>query len=327
METEVQQEAVTQESQAAASPALSDTQSAGSVESTSAVQAKESGEGSEAPAYSPNLKFKFTDSAKDETYEREFDEWIRPVIKDPETEKKIRELYEKAYGLDYVKPKLQATREKYQSVQNEYNELQQGLSELSTYVQRGDLDSFFGALKIPQDKIFQYVLDKLNYQQLSPDQKAAYDQQRQLQSQSYLQERRLAEMEGALQQQAVQARTYELDQALSSPQVRSISESFDARVGRPGAFRQEVVRRGQLAYYNTGADIPVTQALNEALETVGRLVQDQGQAVQNQTNVASGQAKAPVIPNVGSGKNVSAVAKQVKSLSDIESIYQEKYGR
>lgn len=226
-----------------------------------------------------------------------------------------------------MKPKLQATREKYQSVQNEYNELQQGLSELSTYVQRGDLDSFFGALKIPQDKIFQYVLDKLNYQQLSPDQKAAYDQQRQLQSQSYLQERRLAEMEGALQQQAVQARTYELDQALSSPQVRSISESFDARVGRPGAFRQEVVRRGQLAYYNTGADIPVTQALNEALETVGRLVQDQGQAVQNQTNVASGQAKAPVIPNVGSGKNVSAVAKQVKSLSDIESIYQEKYGR
>lgn len=286
-----------------------------------------------APAYTPNYKFKFTDSAKDETHEREFDEFLRGVIKDADSEKKVRELYEKAYGLDYVKPKLAQTREQYKAVQQEYQELQEGIRELSGFVQRGDLDSFFSALKLPQEKIFQFVLDKLNYQGLSPDQKRAYDESRDLQSRAYLQEKRLAEMESALQQQAVQARTLELESALGNSEVRSIAEQYDARVGKPGAFREEVIRRGQMAFYTTGTDIPVGQAIQETLNTVGRLVtpgmtqQGQFQGQHSAGLTGAQQGNPPVIPNMGGGKNVSAVAKQVRSLSDVESIYQEKFGR
>lgn len=285
----------------------------------------------QALAYTPNFRFKFTDSSKDETHEREFDDFVKGVIKDADTEKKVRELYEKAYGLDYVKPKLAQTREQYKAVQQEYQELQQGLQELSGFMQRGDLDSFFSAIRVPQEKIFQYVLDKLNYQGLSPEQKKAYDESRELQSRAYLQEKRLAEMEASLQQQAVQARTLELESALGNSEVRSIAEQYDARVGRPGAFREEVIRRGQMAYFSTGADIPVSQAIQETLSTVGRLISPQAMAQQGQQTGMSGTAPAqttqPVIPNVGGGKNVSAVAKQVRSLSDVESIYQEKFGR
>lgn len=295
--------------------------------------------GVEAPQYTPNFKFKYTDSSKDETFEREFDEFVRGAIKDKDSEAKIRELYEKAYGLDYVKPKLNQTREQYKALHTEHQELNQGLNELSSMLQRGDLENFFGALKIPQDKVFQYVLDKLNYAQLPPEQKRAYDEQNALQNRSIMQERMMSQMQEQIQTQATQARTFELESAVSAPQVKTIAEAYDARVGQPGAFKAEIIRRGQLAYYTTGEDIPVAQALNDTVTYVSRLLGMPGQADQSTTGAQGFQAgqaglaaqsqgaRPPVIPNLGSGRNVSTVAKQVRTLSDIESVYNEKFGR
>lgn len=51
----------------------------------------------ETPAFSPNFKLKVMEQ------EREIPELLRPLIKDAESEKAVRELVEKAYGLEYVK--------------------------------------------------------------------------------------------------------------------------------------------------------------------------------------------------------------------------------
>jgi hypothetical protein len=320
------------ESQQASPESASSTEGA-SLNQVVSSQGGASEGGLEAAQYTPNFKFKYTDSSKDETFEREFDDFVRGAIKDKDSEAKVRELYEKAYGLDYVKPKLNQTREQFRTLQTEHTELNQGLNELSQMLQRGDLENFFGALKIPQDKVFQYVLDKLNYAQLPPEQKRAYDEQNAMQSRAVMQERMMSQMQEQIQTQATQARTFELETAVSSPQVKTIADTYDARVGQPGAFKAEIIRRGQLAYYTTGEDIPVAQALNDTVTYVSRLLGMPGQADQSTTGAQGFQAaqsqsaRPPVIPNLGSGRNVSTVAKQVRTLSDIESVYNEKFGR
>ncbi|GAG39911.1 unnamed protein product, partial [marine sediment metagenome] len=47
--------------------------------------------------YEPNFNY----SVKSESHE--FDEWIRPLVKDTESEEHVRQLYTRAKGLDHVK--------------------------------------------------------------------------------------------------------------------------------------------------------------------------------------------------------------------------------
>jgi hypothetical protein len=83
----------------------------------SPTMAVEGGGDSIPPVYTPNTKFKVMDK------EHEFDAWLAPHIKDAETEKKAKELYEKAYGLDYVKPKYEASQKELEQYKTTYNSL------------------------------------------------------------------------------------------------------------------------------------------------------------------------------------------------------------
>jgi hypothetical protein len=55
------------------------------------------GEPSQAPSYQPKLKYKVLDQEKD------FPDWAKPIVKSPEVEKTIRDMLERAEGLDHVK--------------------------------------------------------------------------------------------------------------------------------------------------------------------------------------------------------------------------------
>ena len=52
--------------------------------------------------------------------EHEVPEFLRGVVKDAATEKQVRELVEKAIGLDYVKPKLEQTRQQLNTVGGQF---------------------------------------------------------------------------------------------------------------------------------------------------------------------------------------------------------------
>jgi hypothetical protein len=53
---------------------------------------------------------------------------------------------------------------------------------LGAYVKKGDFRTFFQALNIPKDKIIQYAIEELKYQELSPEQRQQVDLQRQQQT-------------------------------------------------------------------------------------------------------------------------------------------------
>lgn len=277
-----------------------------------------------AAAYQPNYKFRYMDELENKI-DGEIDEWARPFI-NQDTEEKFRQLWAKAHGLDFVKSRFNKTRGEYQAYRQQIDPLVQSWQELTGLYRKGDMDSFFKGLQIPEEKVFQYVLDKLNYQKLPPEQRATMEKARAAEQQASELQRQNEALAAQYQQAQVQTRTTELSQALSTPDVSAVAQAFDARVGREGAFRDEVVKRGVLAWHTTGQDISPGQAIQEVMQLYGALTSGQQAAAQMAQAAAptgapavSQAQKAPTLPNIG-GNNGSPARKAPKSLDELKKL-------
>lgn len=271
-----------------------------------------------APVYTPNFKFKFAAPGTSKQEEREFDDYLKAAIKDEETEKKIRELHEKAYGLDFVKADRDALKQAYQPLEQEYSKLQQSLTQLGGFVRKKDYDSFFETLQIPREDVLRYALQLVQVQQMSPEQRAQFEAQRAESQRAVALEMQNQELSQRFQQMQVHQRTIELDTALTSPTVAEQIQAYDARAGRPGAFRDLVIQRGQYHYMASGVDLPAGQAVQEVLGMLGLQGQQaagQAAGVAGVAQPASGGAK-PVIPNI-QGRGTSPAKRVVKSTDDL----------
>jgi hypothetical protein len=268
--------------------------------------------------YNPNFKFKVQDA------EHEMDEFIRAAIKDAETEKKARELYQKAYGLDVIKPKLQKTREELESVRGEYTPIKEAIAELRNYVQADDFDNFFRGLNIPENKVMQWVAKKLQYEGLSPEDKKRYDSEVQLRREN-LQLQRERETLGSKNHEAeTRLLQLELDMVLQAPETNQAMRDFDARLGKVGAFKEYVIQHAQALEASTGRSPSPKEAVEAVTALVGRIA---GQPAQQNTppQVASQdqQTKPPVIPNIKS-RGGSPVKKTPSSIDDLRAIAKER---
>jgi len=276
------------------------------------------------PAYQPNFKFKVKDK------EQEIDEWLRPVVKDAETEKKLKELHERAFGLDEVKASRESFKTKYEDVNTKYTGLEKSLQTLSGFVQKGDFDSFFRSLQIPKESILKYAISELQYNELPPEQKAQIDNQRRFQQEQY-------QFQSQAEQHAQQLREFGMQQLtfeMSKPDVSQVVQSFDQRMGRQGAFQQEVINRG--AYYEQvhGKTLPASQLISEVLAIVspghGQQAAPQSataQAVQttpSQGATTQQQPEAkPTVKVFSGGGNASPVKKTITSLDDLRKLREQ----
>lgn len=267
--------------------------------------------------YSPSYKFKSYDR------EFEFDEWVRPVIKDKEMEEKVRDLYTKAYSMDILKPKYQETRDKYQDVNNKYTTINKNLQMLEGYLDKGDMTSFLSTLKIPDNMVYQYVLDKLQYKEMAPDQRAQIDKFNQTQQHARMLESQNQEYQQKFENEALQLRTFQLDSAISRPDIKSIADAYDARKGTAGAFRERVVREGMHHWNATGKDLTPEEAVKEVMDTLDLQVPGQGTSQASAMQSAGAPTKPPVIPNV-TGKANSPVKKVIKNLADLRKLAAEQ---
>lgn len=274
----------------------------------------------EAPSYTPNFKFKAADK------EHEFDEFLRGAVKNAEHEKKIRELYERSYGLDHVKGERDKFRNEFKSVNEQYGALNKGLDALNVMLKNKDYHGFYQAMGIPEQDVLQYALSRVKYKEMPPEQRQQLDQQYESQQRLAYLEQANQELIASYQQQTVQQRTQELDGYLGRPEISQVASSFDARMGQPGAFRDEVIRRGQ--YYASlpdGKDVPVEQAVREIMALVGN-VSPQATPAEAQQQVNGMQAEheqtqqtKPVIPNI-KGRGTSPARKVIKSIDDVRNL-------
>jgi hypothetical protein len=266
--------------------------------------------------YAPNYKFKAADK------EMEFDDVVKGIIKTADQEKKLRELYEKAHGIDQVKSERERIRGEYRATQEKYNNLNKGIENLSAMLNKGDYHGFFQALKIPEETILQYALQRVNYREMPPEQRQTIDAQYERDQKLAYLEQSNNELLNMYQQQSVQQRSNELDGYIQRPDVVSIAQSFDARAGKPGAFRDEVIKRGQYYASIGGEDISVEQAVREVAQLVGY---QQQQAANEMATAQTGlppQSTAtykPVIPNI-KGRSSSPAKKVISSMEELKKL-------
>lgn len=264
-------------------------------------------------AYNPNFDWSVQDK------KAQFDDWIRPVIKNKEIEDKVRDLYTKAYGLEVQKPKFEQATQERDTVKEAYSKLYNDVYEAMNYRNQGDLDTFFEKLGLKEQDVAKWMLDKLQRDQLPPEQKQQYDELRSAKRQSFEQSRIINEVEGRYRNIATQARSAEIDSVLARPDVNAVVERFDAKNGS-GAFKQQVARFGKLHFDTTGEDPPAAAVVSELLkwgEGFGG-----GNTIETSA-AAAGDRKLPVIPNV-SGKNVSPTRpKPPKSTDDLRKLAAE----
>ena len=267
----------------------------------------------ETPAYAPNFKFKVLDK------EHEFDEWAKAAVKDADTEKKIREIYEKAYGLDSVKQDRHTLKNELTEYRDKVSKTEAALEAVSDFVRQKDYDSFFESLNIPKQDILQYALKLVQREQMPPEQKAVYEQQRTLDMQARQYREQNEQLLKSKQQFEVQQRTHELQAAISRPDISGVVSAYETGMGTPGSFSDYVIRIGQ-AYAAQGRDIPVEEAVSEAVRHLRAVNPSLGVTqplTGQQTNAGVvAQANKPVIPNI-QGRGTSPVKTAIRSIDDL----------
>lgn len=283
------------------------------------------------PEYTPNFTFKVMDE------EKSFDDFLQSAVTTKEQEDALRDLYTKAYGLDPVKTKYESlskqVKETYEPLQQQYQQLTTGLQNLGAMIKEESFEGrnyrqFFDTLKIPNEHILRYAKQILDYQELPPEQRQAYDHQQQLQQQSMTLQQQNQWFQQQLQEQAIQARDMQINMELSKPEVGSFIQEFDKLAGQPGSFRQQVLNEGSLFFQTNQREASPQELVKIVMDKWKAFVpvtpaqpqpgQVPGATPMNPVNPGQA-AQAPVIPNVKSTGN-SPARKQITSLADIRAL-------
>lgn len=272
--------------------------------------------GTQKPLFTPNYKFTSLDK------EFEFDEWAKPLVTSKEVEDNLRKLYTERAGMDHIKAGRQEFATKAQEFEKKYTEQTEALKELGSYVQKGDYDSAFDAMGISKDSILKYAIELAKREQWTPEQKQQWQASREAEVHKVQQSQQAQEFEARQQEFEVQKRTWELDQVLTAPQVTDAQSHYDTALGRQGAFRDFVIQIGQ-SYAARGQDIPVQQAVGEALNHIKPFIGgvSQGQQAAPAQRIATPNTK-PTIPSV-EGRGVSPVKKAFTSFDEMKKYAKE----
>lgn len=264
------------------------------------------------PQYQPTFKYKY------EGKEFEFDDMFKSLVKDEETERQIREIHE----IRQAFPKYKETYQEYSQIKPHYEGLVGELEELSQlrqsnmkeFLQRLQLDEETLIKNINPNTLKKHLAEMYAYEDLTPEQRAAYDRQKQVERERELYAQQVQQTQRELMQLKTQQRTHELDQVMGTSEVKTFQERFDSVYGS-GAFQNEIINTGKTTFHLTGRDLSAREAADMVLKKFGPLLQQSGPRVVENN---AGQ-KVRVIPNV-TARPASPGKQQVKSLDDIKRI-------
>jgi hypothetical protein len=273
------------------------------------------------PAYKPDYKLK--------VYHQDMelkDEFLKGLMKDAETEKKVKEIAQKSEGFEVIKGWLEESRNKHDEYYKASQPIVDYYNEASKILAKKDLGGFFEHIGIPEDEILKYAIALAEERQLDPESRRQVAEQRQLAKQKEQLESQNQALMQQQYQQTVQYRNQELQWMLARPEVAQAMKAFDATNGQ-NAFL-ELVREVGLAHYaQTGGreDLTPEQAIQKVMTRFGGFFK-QGETSQMASPQASQtvtpDSKPPVIPNV-SGKATSPVRKKPSSINDLKKRYEE----
>lgn len=270
------------------------------------------------PAYTPNFKYKAA------LQEKEVEEFWRPLMKDAESEKKVKDMFTKSDAFDFMKTRRDQAEQQIQSMNGDLQSITGTVQRFNESVKNNDLSSAFRQANISKEQIFQWTQRELQKMDMPADQRQQMEQYEQAQSQKYDLEQQVSFLQKQYESQATQARVMQLDQVLSRPDVSKFAEAWDQNSGQEGAFKNFVIEEAQKVYLTSQQDITADQAVKHVMQRFGKFL-NAGETAQAPPQVAPQQQafnNKPVIPNV-MGKAASPIKKVAKNLDDLKKLAKE----
>lgn len=263
-----------------------------------------------APAYQPNFKY----SVKGQ--EKEIDEMFRALIKDAESEKKIKDLFEKADGIDFVKQDRDSLKSEYKGFKDQVVPYLQEYHKFTTLRDKGDLGAALQVAGISDDTLAEYLYNKLMAEQ-NPQQAQLLKQKtesslKEFEMQGQLQ--RYQQMEQQIQQQQAE---FNLNQAMA-PHKEVISK-LEQAWGSPGQFREEVFMYG-ISQEKRGVVVTEQQAVEAVINKFKPFLA--ANEPQTPSTIAQPHVAPAVIPSAGSA-SISPVMQKPKSIEDLKKLRAE----
>lgn len=266
-----------------------------------------------APAYTPDFKVKIKGK------ELEIDEMFRGLIKDQDSEKKVKEVFEKAYGIDAVKADRAAIKQEHESFKSNVIPYLQVYDQFTQLRDQGNLGAAFKVAGISDEQVFEYALHRLQMEQ-NPVLAKTYQAQQE-QSLKELELTRKVQTYEQQEQSAAEQKFYqEFEQSLETHSA--LVNQVNAKFGSEDFFKDEVIAYG-LAQMQRGNQLTPTQATEAVVNKYKQFFPAITQPSMPQASAPTApQAAAPAprpatLPNVG-GSAASPVKKQVRTMEDLQ---------
>ena len=272
-----------------------------------------------APAYTPDFKVKIKGK------EHEIPEMYRALIKDPESEKQVKEFVEKALGIDAVKQDRTALKEQFEGFKKEITPFIQVYDQFTQLRDQGNLGAAFKVAGISDEQIFEYAVQRLEMEK-NPVLAKTYSAQQEQSLKELELQRKVTMYEQQNQVSAEQQFYNEFEDSLTKHQ--SLADQVNAKLGTPDVpdfFREEVIAYG-LAQQQRGKPITPAQAteavVNKYKQFFPASPASVPQASAPQSATPASPSRPHTLPNVGNG-NASPVKKRVTSIEDIRKAAEE----
>lgn len=286
------------------------------------------------PAFTPDYKFNAN------KVEMEIPEEFRAHIKDVESQKKVKEMFEKYHGFDAQKEQLKTYEQDVVKYRGEYEQLAGSISDIQAVYRDAvqsknphKLDLVWKKLGIGEDVVMAYAFEKAKLAEMDPQSRSAVERQIQLEQEAYERKSYENSLMTENQQKDLTIRQMQYDSAMASPQIQGFATELDSKFGMDGLFAQEVVNAGKTAYALEGKILSVPEAISAVISKFGlkgqaQQVQTPQQTPQKGNLTADGKQvvkrETKTIPNVGSSGGASPVgAGKAKNLDDVRKKYQE----
>lgn len=282
-----------------------------------ATQAPETAEAEAIPAYVPN--FKYTVGGK----EKEVDEMFRSLITDAEKEKKIREVFERADGLDLVKQSRAEIKTHFDTFKEQAAPHLQTYDKFVTLRDNGSLEALDAALKvagIDEDKLFELMVRKLEAEK-NPHLNQMHQGLAQNHIASYEQQNQLSHFHQMQSQQQTQALASEVSDLLGNN--KDVVSQIESILGKENAIADEMIQYGGMMMEKQNKFVSPQEAFeavtSKYMPFLSRMQAPASQAMQAQAPAHQPPATLPV----PKGASAGVVKTLPKTMADLRKMANE----
>jgi hypothetical protein len=268
--------------------------------------------------FTPDFSYKFNGET------REIDEFWRGLIKDEETQKKVRDFVERAEAVDMHKSKSKEYDAKLQEWEPQVKQLELYRQTYENAKTPADHLELLNEIGYDAEALKDITREILRREQMPEDQKALFEQnqraeleKRQIMAQN---ESVVQEFNSLLANVTQQQMSLELGKAENS----AIVKAYDAANGE-GSFEQLFLERGAYYTQQAGKHVPPAEVMSRIAKEFAPFLASQTSAgAQNAVQIIKPKQKS--IPSVGT-RNGSPTQPAISSIEDLNARYKQLTGQ